>query len=140
MSLNKQQINEYRALKDSGVNLDSANKIKPNAGSETVKHLVSKALVARAGVVNGYRVDSEVQIQTPAGKGYADVVLWGHKSRMSYCVEIETSPEEDTLQEKKELYVDPTQIDDILLLNTSSIPMDMVEAYQYVAECLGLEP
>jgi len=122
------------------VKVGKGHAIRPNAGSESVRHLVGKSLVGYDGLLNGYQVDSEVEItKNGETQGQADCLLWGHPTRTTLCVEVETSPEADTLETKKAKYVDGTAIQDILMLNISDMPVDMIEAAEWVATELGLE-
>lgn len=138
MTLTPNQLSEYRELKDFQVDVSKHNAVRFNAGgtSETIKHSVGKHLAALVGLRNGYRVDSEVS--TPNGE--TDVLLWGHPERLTYSVEIETGLTEETKQEKYEQYVKETCIDDIQYVEATAIPMDMGEAYGYIATELGFEP
>lgn len=140
MSLAKAQVREYRELRDSGVQVSKHNKIAPNPGSETAKHIALKALVAHVGIQNGYRVDSEVPIEFNGTEVYCDTLLWGHDSRMSYAVEVEHSIVPDTITSKKEQYVDHTAINELAVLNATDYPIDIQDAYGRVAQELGLEP
>lgn len=140
MTLSKTQVHEYRKLQNSGVDVTDENRIKFNTGSETVPHAVCKQLVGLAGLRNSYRVDSEVSVENQhVGDGEVDVLLWAHDSRLSYAVEVETSIAAHTKQRKKDKYVDETAIDDILMLNVAQCPMDMVDAYGWVATQLGFD-
>jgi hypothetical protein len=138
MSLAKAQVRAYRELRGSGVQVSKHNTIKPNAGSETAKHIALKALVAHVGIQNGYRIDSEVVINYRGQEVYCDVLLWGHDSRMSYAVEVEHSITPDTVTSKKEQYVDHTAIDELVVLNATDYPINIQDAYGRVAHELGL--
>jgi len=141
MTLSKAQIQEYRRLKDSGVAVRKSNSIRFNAGgeSETIKHLVGKTLAGMVALRNGYRVDSEVPVKTPNGEGEIDVLAWGNPDRLTYAIEVETSPGPGIRKEKQELYVDPTEVDDIQLINASNLPVNMLHAADKIATILGLE-
>jgi len=138
MTLSKEQVKEYRRLKDSGVDVTKHNQIKFNAGSETAVHACAKLLAGFVGQANGYRVDSEVPIQTPAGEGSCDTLLWGHPERLSYAVEIEHGITEDTKQHKLDLYVKHTAIDELLMIEANDIPEQTLEAAHWIADELGL--
>jgi len=140
MSLTKAQVEEYRRLKDSGVALSKHNQIQFNEGSETSKHICAKSLTGLLGIRNGYRVDSEVPIETRDYTGETDVLLWGHPDRLTYAVECESSPTQEVKSRKVEKYVSQTAIDDILFVNVTELPTDMMDAFDTIADNLGLEP
>jgi len=139
MTLNKAQVTEYRRLRDSGVDVTKHNQIRFNAGSETAVHACSKLLAGFVGQANGYRVDSEVSIETPAGTGECDVLLWGHPDRLTYAVEIEHAITEETKEQKRTLYVDNTEIDDLIMIEANDIPPEMLDAGHHIADQIGLE-
>jgi hypothetical protein len=142
--MNRHQYGEYRALLDSGVKVDKNNVgVRYNAGgeSETYLHSTVKNLVSHVALLNGYKVDSEVEVVKYEGTtGEIDVLIWGHPERLSYAVEVETSPTEDTLSEKQSLYIDGTAVDDIQILNVNDCPEKILPATKWVADELGLEP
>lgn len=118
------------------VGVGQTNHVGFNTGSETIPHLLGKALVGYIGLQNGYRVDSEV----PVSEGSIDMLLWGHKYRHTIAVELETSPTEQTIESKLTRYVQRNQtIDDMLVINVGDIPVDMIEAAQFISNELGLE-
>jgi len=134
---------EYRALLDSGVKVNQDNiGVRYNAGgaSESLIHSSTKNLVSHIGLMNGYKCDSEVEVQkNKTTVGEIDVLLWGHPERLSYAVEAETSPEEGVESDKVEKYVTGTAIDDMMLLNLNDRPEKTLEAAHWCAEQLGLE-
>ncbi|MFB6197310.1 MAG: hypothetical protein ABEI52_03425 [Halobacteriaceae archaeon] len=139
MSLSKAQVREYRELAESGVQVRRNNNIRPNTGSETARHLLIKSLAAHIGLEARYRVDSETPVETGSGGDSAiDVLLWGHDSRLTYAVEVETSPLPKVIESKVDKYVRQTAIDDMLVLNVAECPDDMTQAYGWVASELGL--
>jgi len=139
MGLSKAQVREYRELADSGVQVRRNNNIRPNTGSETARHLLIKSLVAHVGLEARYRVDSETPVETDSATDSAiDVLLWGHDSRLTYAVEVETSPLPEVVESKVDKYVHQTAVDDMLVLNVAECPEDMTDAYGWVASELGL--
>jgi hypothetical protein len=137
--MDRTQYTDYRTLQDSGVKLSKQNQIQPNAGSETIKHLVAKTLVGYIGLVNGYKVDSEVEIVKHSETiGEVDCLLWGHPKRLTTAVEVETSPEENTMQDKKMRYIDGTAIQEIQVINVTELPLDMIEGAEQIGDELGL--
>lgn len=133
MTLTPNQLSEYRELKDYSVEVSKHNHTEHNSGSETVPHLVAKTLVARVGVVNGYRVSSEVSVP----EGSIDCVLWGHPDRLTYAVECETGLLPEVKESKVDRYVKQTPIDDIQFIEVNDLPMNMLKGYAYVANELG---
>lgn len=133
--MDKAAFDEYVDLSRSGLDLDSENKIKANTGSETVSHLVAKALAFKALRDAGYQVESEVTVSD----GEIDLVAYGLPERLSYAVEVETSPSKDTMQDKVDRYVSQTGLDDMLVINVTEMSVDIIEAYEYVQEELGLQ-
>jgi hypothetical protein len=142
MSLDKHQVREYRELKDSGVGVSKSNQIRFNDGSgETAIHAASKTLVGLLGLQHGYRVDSEVPIVDSQGREYeTDVLLWGHKSRMTVCVELEHSPTQEIKEQKLDQYVRHTRIQDMLLVNLNDAPETILDCYGWLGAEIGLEP
>lgn len=140
MSLTKSQVEEYRTLKDSGIALSKHNQIRFNEGSETSKHICAKSLTGLLGIRNGYRVDSEVDVQTRNYSGEIDVLLWGNPERLTYAIECETSPTRDTISQKVDQYVSETAVDDLQVVNVTKLPQNMTDALGYIGTTLGLEP
>lgn len=133
--MNKDNWTEYRTLHDNGWNVSKTNQVEFNGGSETVKHSVGKMLAAHAGHNAGYRVSSEVE---HAHRGEIDVLLYGNPERMTLAVEVETSPTDDVIEDKVDRYIRGTPIDDIAIVNATTLPTDMLNAYGEVKEVLGL--
>lgn len=141
MSLDKYQTKEYRNLKNSGVDVEDTNSIQFNEGSETSPHICVKSLAGLIGLRNGYRVDSEVEVTNQQTEnGEIDCLIWGHESRLTYAVEVESSPLPETVDAKLDKYVRHTAIDDMQVLNLNDCPQDMTDALGWVASELGLEP
>jgi hypothetical protein len=134
MTLNPNQLSEYRELKDHAVDVKKHNQIRFNSGQEGVPHIIGKALVGMIGKENGYRVSSEVS----APKGEIDMVLWGNDKRLSYAVELETDPETDTVESKLNRYVHETPLDDMILINLTEMPINCLHALDFIQEELGL--
>jgi hypothetical protein len=72
-------------------------------------------------------------------KGHAeiDLLAYGVDERLTYAVEIETSPDEATLESKQEKYL-TEHVDDMLVVDTRKMPMNMLDAQEYVHDQLGL--
>jgi len=140
VTLSKAQTREYRRLKDSGVDVSKHNQIRFNEGSETSKHICAKSLVGLLGIRNGYRVDSEVEVQTRNFSGEIDTLIWGHPERLTYAVECESSPMRETISRKVDQYVSETAVDDLQVINVTTLPQDMTDALGEIATELGLDP
>jgi len=140
MSLSRTEIDEYRRLKDSGVDVSDENTIAYNRGSETAIHITAKSLVGLVGLRNDYRVDSEVPIQYDGTEKACDVLLWGHDRRLSYAVELEHGLTQAVKDRKQEYYVDHTAIDDIQFVELNQLPAHIVDALGHVGTELGLQP
>jgi hypothetical protein len=134
--MNEQQWTEYRTLKQAGWELQRENQVRLNGGSETIDHAVAKMLVAHAGHDAGYRVASEVVHEQ---RGEIDVLLYGVDGRLSLAVECETNPDDQVVEDKVDRYVRGTPIDDLVLVNVSTLPRDRMDAYRQVTEVLGLQ-
>jgi len=133
--MDKNEWVEYRELQTAGWELQRHNQVRLNGGSESIDHAVAKMLVAHAGHDAGYRVASEVPHER---RGEIDVLLYGHDSRLTLAVECGTSPDDSVVQDKTRRYVTDTPIDDIAVINISTLPRDRIDAYQEVREVLGL--
>ena len=132
--MNDDIYHEYRRLHDAGIPVNKQSQIRFNSGSETLKHKIAKTVVAHVVQQHDYRVDSEVEI---ANAGVVDIVAWGLSDRLTYAIEVETSPTQGTLQDKANRYV-RGPIDDMLSINVTEMPTNYLEAQQYVREELGL--
>jgi len=142
--MNSSAYAEYRSLLDSGVKVSKGNVgLRFNAGgmSETFSHSTTKAIVSHIGLRNGYKCDSEVEVVKDQELiGEVDVLLWGHPERLSYAVEAETSPTEEVVEDKLDRYVHSNNvIDDMILINTNDVPIDRIEAEQFIGDELGLD-
>lgn len=136
--MDKTTLSEYRELKDHGVEVSKENQIQPNGGSESLRHLQSKATVAYIGLQNDYRVGSEVIV--PGGYE-VDILLWGNRHRDTYAVECETSPTKKTMDKKLERYVKNVgPVDDMLTVNLNELSENRLEMLADVSEQIGLDP
>jgi len=127
---------EYRALQTHGWDVQKENQVRFNSGSETNPHFVAKCLAARVGHSEGYSVASEV---VHPENGEIDILLWNHPERLTYAVETETSPTDEVIADKLERYVHSNPvIDDLLLVNVNNLPVDRIEAEEWIRGELGL--
>jgi len=135
-TMDNQTIECYRQLQNAAVDVSKQNSIQFNSGSETVRHLLVKACAGYVAHQNGYRVNSEVEIED---KGVVDILLWGHESRSTTVVEIETSPTEETIESKLDRYYRACEpIQEIYILNPNNAPMDRADMTKWVANEIGL--
>lgn len=136
----KRRADKHKAkaiLRRNQVSVQDHNQIRPNPGSETFRHLVAKTAVAFVGINNGYWVSSEVE----TAYGECDVILWGNPDRLTYAVEVETGPTEDVREDKLNRYVERQPgIDDMILINVTDMPVNMLDALDYVSDELGMCP
>jgi len=65
-------------------------------------------------------------------------LIWGNPDRLSYAVEIEHSPTQDTLDDKLDKYVKQTAVDDMIPINANELPLDVNEMREHIEEKLGL--
>lgn len=138
--MTKRQQDSYedrRKLKRYGWKLHSkTDHIAFNGGSETVDHLLGKAVAAKALREIGYRVASEA---SKDGVGEVDVVGYGHESRGIIGVEIETDLDRETILEKSERYCVGEPISDVLAFDPAELPDDLEEAVEHVRGELAYE-
>ena len=127
--MNKKQLEQYNDLRREGVELQKHNQIRGNGGSETARHLVAKALAFHAATQDGWRVSSEVSV----GQGEVDLVLFKDRETRVWAVEVETSPSADVRNDKLNRYVKQQDgIDDMVLINVTQMPENIVDAYHFV--------
>jgi hypothetical protein len=119
--MNTDYIPEYRRLKDAGWQVDKTPAVRFNAGgsAETVGHIVAKTLTAKVCLQNGYMIDTEVE---HPNYGEIDVLAYAPQ-KLNFAVELETEPDEETIQDKIDRYVHGTEpIDDCCVVDVSSLP------------------
>lgn len=133
--MNSKTAKAYRSLKDSGADIQKANQIRFNSGSETSVHVVAKSLVGQIALQHGYRVSSEVEVP----EGEIDVCMWGHPKRLTYAVELEHSPTLERKQDKLNRYVRKVDaIDDMVLINLNDLSMDILKMRDEIKREIGL--
>jgi len=124
--MNKTFIPEYRRLKHAGWDVSKQPAVRFNAfgESETIGHIVSKTLVAKVCLNHGYMIDTEVQ---HSDFGEIDVVAYA-PDRINWALELETTIQDDVIQDKLERYVYSTDaIEDMQVLDVSSLPAHHTE-------------
>jgi len=115
-----------RDLKRAGWDFDKSHRY--NNGSETVAHATCKNLAGHyLEHEHGYHVGFEVEHES---RGEIDVV--GIRESDIICVECETSPTSDVIDDKLERYVQGTPIRDMFLLNVNKLPAEWMHAYQWI--------
>ena len=133
--MNKAELELANTLKRHEVYVQNHNQIRLNAGSETAKHVIAKALVAHIASEQSWRVSSEVSVPD----GDIDIVLHKTPQERVWAVELETSPTKDVKQSKLNRYVKQTTgIDDIVIINISEMPIEIPHAKQFIQEELPL--
>ena len=135
MNTREKRITDLKALQSRGYQIEKADSIKPNTGSETDKHLHAKAACARVLWNNGFRVSTEVKHE----KGHIlDVLGYGAPGRYPIGIELETGLDEQTATSYRELYyVDCMR--EIYCVDVSSLSWDCREMATQIAKTLGLE-
>jgi hypothetical protein len=108
---------------------DVETKIQSNAGSETVRHFVCKALVVYYLRQQGLRVTTEA---AHGDRGTVDVLCHGPEDGAPYAVEVETSPKEETIREKHDKYIQNSPLREMFVLNVSEMPENILDAYAWV--------
>jgi len=128
----------YRYLQDSGVDVSKERiglRFNAAGASESSKHVVAKALVSYVASRDyGYMTDSEVET---VNGDEIDVLLWGVSDRLTYAVELETSPTEEVKKSKLNKYVHQIDaIDDMILINLNELPLELPYQVQFIREQL----
>jgi len=134
MRLTDEQIQEYRTLIDSGVEVVDDHVIRNHSGDETEIHFHAKCAIAQIGKQNGYIANCECSVP----EGDIDCLLYGNPERLSYAVEIEHSPTEEIKQSKLKRYVKQTAVDELCLINANVLPMNVIEMREHIENELGL--
>jgi hypothetical protein len=123
--MNSVVFEEKKQLEACGYQIEAIDNIARNAGSETLKHRIAKMSTAHVLWESGYHVASEVKKD---GK-YADILAFGHESRMPIVVELETDLEGSQRALYRELYGSPVvrEVFSINISELSAIPEYQVE-------------
>jgi len=130
--MRREHYEPYRFLQDNGINVRKERMPPMNAGgeSETPKHVVAKNLFAYV-AARDYGYMTDIECETPNGE--IDVLLWGLPDRLTYAVECETSPTQETKDDKFNRYVkqlDP--VDDMVWVNLSNFPLELPEQIEFI--------
>ncbi|MFB1066481.1 hypothetical protein [Natrinema sp. H-ect4] len=138
--MTKRQQNSYQdrmELTRNGWQLHSkTDHIAFNGGSETVDHLVGKAVAAKALREIGYRVASEV---AKDNVGEIDLVGYGHDSREMIGIEIETDLRREIILDKYERYCVNEPVTEIFAFDPEDLPDDLEDAVDHVKEDIAYE-
>lgn len=120
-----------------GWDCSKVDSVRFNSGSETAKHIHAKTAAARVLRLNGYRVSSEC---THAERGEIDIVaLPKADDQKPFAVELETSPTPGVIDDKLRRYHDGTPFVECYVINVSSLPLNILEMEQQIADELGME-
>lgn len=133
---NKRSHREFshrRELEAAGWQLRQRDAVAFNPGSETVRHAVCKMLVAFKLREKGYRVDTEVPKE---GVGEIDVVAYAAPDEPAFAVECETSPTDETLNDKMERYYHNEPFRDVFVLVVNDMPENILDALAWVEDQL----
>jgi len=123
-------------LQHHGWDVDFADSIRSNFGSETPTHLHAKTASFRYLKSRGYRVKTEL---SHADRGTVDVCAIPQKTEEHpVVVELETNPTEDVIQDKRRRYVEGTPFRDVLVVDLGKLPMDINKMETQIAEAIGL--
>jgi len=132
--MNNDSIEEYRLLKNNGVEVQDKHVITPHRGDETEIHYHAKCATALIGKHNGYIANCEC----PVPRGEIDVLLYGNSKRLSYAVEVEHSPTTENRSVKLQKYVRETPVDELIMINANNLSPDVLEMHRQIRERLGL--
>lgn len=125
--------NDMRKLRECGYQIEAVDNIARNAGSETLKHRIAKMSTAHVLWSEGYHVASEVKKD---GK-YADILAFGHESRMPIVVELETNATEEDRGEYRQLYGSPV-VREVFTINVTDLPVIPEYQVERIKAELGL--
>jgi len=114
--MNSVVFEEMTQLRECGYQIEAVDNIARNAGSETLKHRIAKMSTAHVLWEGGYHVASEVKKD---GR-YADILAFGHESRMPIVVELETDATKDDRALYRELYGSPV-VREVFTINVSEL-------------------
>jgi hypothetical protein len=133
----KIELEQRKALQTDGWQVEKKQSIESNDGfvNEQEIHLLGKIFSAKFLASLGYRINSEVRHER--GHAEIDILAYGLRERLTYAVEIETSPKEKVIESKQEKYL-TEHVDDMLVVDMSKMPMNMLDAQEYVHDQLGL--
>jgi hypothetical protein len=133
----KIELEQRKQLQSDGWDVNLEQSIKSNDGfvNETELHLIAKVFAAKHLSSLGYRINSEVVHED--GHAEIDILAYGHAERLTYAVEIETKPDDDVLESKREKYL-TQNVDDMLVVDCRGMPMNMIDAQRYVQEELNV--
>jgi len=133
----KIELEQRKQLQSDGWDVNLEQSIKSNDGfvHETELHLIAKVFSAKHLSSLGYRINSEVVHED--GHAEIDLIAYAHAERLTYAVEIETNPDDDVLESKREKYLTES-IDDMLVVDCRGMPMNMIDAQRYVQDELNV--
>lgn len=114
-----------QSLRQAGWDVDKADSIKFNGGSETATHAHCKLAGARILRDAGYRIDTEV---VHPERGEIDLIAIPTKdSQEPFGVEFETDPDTQTVRSKLARYHDGTPFVEIFVIGIEQMPTELRE-------------
>jgi len=133
----KIELEQRKQLQSDGRDVNLEQSIKSNDGfvNETELHLIAKIFSAKHLSSLGYRINTEVTHED--GHAEIDLIAYGHAERLTYAVEIETNPDDDVLESKRQKYL-TENIDDMLTVDCRGMPMNMIDAQRYIQDELNV--
>lgn len=126
MNARQQIINaQKRELQNAGYRIAKNSGIRCNSGSESWEHFLTKCIAGKVLSNQGYRVDSEVPVESPTGTGYIDLLAFGHQTRRPIVVEVETDPDGGIWERKWNIY-GSDHIRDLYILEANSLDVKVI--------------
>jgi hypothetical protein len=114
--MNSVVFEEKKQLEACGYQIEAIDNIAKNSGEEGLRHRISKMSTAHVLWNAGYHVASEVKKD---GR-YADILAFGHGSRMPIVVELETNATAEDRKLYRELYGSPV-VREVFTINVSEL-------------------
>lgn len=142
MNLREYRAKEQSQLKQSGVDVSFESYVKPNSGSETIQHYITKSICAYIMEQNGWIVNSEVEIEqepNDPNPKECDLVCWGNMGRNSWIIEIERNAKQEVLDQKLDVYVKQTNVSDMTVIHPGEIPDNLQDALGAIEQQLPIQ-
>lgn len=132
---------QYRELKDAGYQIHDDLGVRPNSGSESLKHWIAKCVGAHVLTNAGFRVDSEVEryeyASAASAVGEVDLLGFGHEERKPIVLEMERAVDRDVVRDKLEKYhVDPVR--EVFVIAVDDLRDDSEEMRDEIRAEIGL--
>jgi len=124
-------------LQHHGWDVDFADSIKSNEGSESLSHVVAKTVAFHYLKNQGYRVKSEV-VHTD-GRGVVDLIAIAQTTEEHpIAIELENNLTEEVRDDKLQSYAYKSPIRDVLFVRVEDLPTDIHAIKTQIAEAIGL--